>query len=78
METPEVIAATKAFADAKIEAEGRKQAAIAAAMKLPMPEHAAAIRAAERAYHLALADAAEATGIINAVPYRQAAAAATS
>jgi hypothetical protein len=76
METPEVIAATKAFAEAKIEAEGRKQTAIAAAMKLPMPGHAAAIRASERAYHLALAEAAERSGgIIESVPYRNAAAA---
>jgi mannose/fructose-specific phosphotransferase system component IIA len=75
METPAVIAANKAFEAARSLAEGRKQAAIAAAMKLPMPEHAAAIRAAERAYHLVLAEAAERSGgIIQSAPYRNAAA----
>jgi len=50
---------------------------MAQAMKLPMPEHAAAIRAAERAYHTALAQAADASGgIIQSAPYRNAAAAA--
>jgi hypothetical protein len=51
METPAVIAAQNAFAAAKIESESRKQAAIAATMKLPMPEHLAAVRTAERTYH---------------------------
>jgi hypothetical protein len=37
--------------------------------------HVAAIRAAERAYNLALAQAAAATGLIDAAPYLQAAAA---
>ena len=74
METPAVIAATNAFAAAKLDAEGRKQASISAAMKLPMPEHAAAIRAAERAYHLALAEAADASGgIISSTSYHAAA-----
>jgi hypothetical protein len=76
METSAVIAATKAFEAAKLEAEGGKQAAIAIAMKLPMPEHGVAIRAAERIYHLALAEAAERSGgIIQSAPYRNAAAA---
>ena len=67
--------AENAFEAAKIAAEGRKQAAMAQAMKLPMPEHAAAIRAAERAYHTALAQAADASGgIIQSAPYRNAAA----
>jgi uncharacterized heparinase superfamily protein len=75
METPAVIAATNAFAAAKLDAEGRKQASISVAMKLPMPEHAAAIRAAERAYHLALEEVANASGgIIASAPYRNAAA----
>jgi hypothetical protein len=76
METPAVIAAQNAFAAAKIESESRKQAAIAAAMKLPMPEHLAAVRTAERTYHLALAEAVERSGgIIQSAPYRNAAAA---
>ena len=75
METPEVIAATNAFEAARNLAESRKQAAISAAMKLKMPEHATAIRAAERAYHLALAEAAAATGLIDHAPYLNAAAA---
>jgi hypothetical protein len=66
--------AENAFEAAKIAAEGRKQAAMAQAMKLPMPEHAAAIRAAECAYHMALAQAADASGgIIQSAPYRNAA-----
>ena len=75
METPEVIAATNAFEATRNLAEGRKQAAMSAAMKLKMSEHAAAIRAAERAYHTALAQAADASGgIIQSAPYRNAAA----
>jgi hypothetical protein len=50
---------------------------MAAAMKLPMPEHLAAIRAAERAYHLALAAAADRSGgLIGSAPYHAAAASA--
>jgi hypothetical protein len=75
METPEVIAAQNAFAQAKVEAEGRKQASMALAAKLKMPEHLAVIRAAERKYHLALAAAADASGgIIASQPYHSAAA----
>jgi hypothetical protein len=73
--TMAIAKAEAAFALAKIEAEGRKQASMELAMKLPMPEHAAAIRAAERAYHTALAQAADASGgIIQSAPYRNAAA----
>lgn len=76
METPEVIAANRAFESAKSEAEMHKQVAMTAAMRLPMPGHLAAIRAAEREYHLALAAAAAKTGLISPAPYLAAAAGA--
>lgn len=75
METAAVTAAQNAFKLARADAEMRKQAAMAEAMKLPMPEHLAAVRTAERAYYTALAEAADASdGIISATPYRNAAA----
>jgi hypothetical protein len=42
-----VIAANRAFDEAKVAAEARNQAAIAAAMRLTMPEQKADIRAAK-------------------------------
>ena len=51
-------------------AEMNKQAAMAAAMKLSMPSHLTAVRAAEKAFYLALAVGAEATGIISSRSYR--------
>jgi hypothetical protein len=53
-------------------AEMNKQAAMAAAMKLSMPSHLTAVRAAEKAYYLALAVGAEATGVISSRSYRAA------
>jgi hypothetical protein len=47
-----------------------KQVAMAAAMKLSMPSHLTAVRAAEKAYYLALAVGAEATGCISSRSYR--------
>jgi len=47
---------------AKATAEMYKQVAIAAAMKLPMPEHAAAIKRAEKIYLIMMAHAASGTG----------------
>jgi hypothetical protein len=68
--------AERQFAEAKVAAEGVKQAAIGQAMTIKdVAAHVAAIRAAERAYNLALAQAAAATGLIDAAPYLQAAAA---
>jgi len=46
--TPEIITAERRFADAKTAAEATKQAKIKAAHALPMPEHDAAIKRAER------------------------------
>jgi hypothetical protein len=54
--------AEAAFALAKIEAEGRRQASMAAAEKLPMPAHSTTVKAADRAFFLDLAQAAEASG----------------
>lgn len=51
-------------------AEMNKQAAMAVAMKLSMPSHLTAVRAAEKAYYLALAVGAEATGCISSRSYR--------
>lgn len=62
------------FREAKVKAEGHKQVAIAAAMKLGYPEQVTAIRAAERDYNLALANACDATGIMDGSRYRNAAA----
>jgi hypothetical protein len=58
---------------ARVIAEARKQVAIAAAMKLPMPAHAAAIRKAERQYCLDLAEAGRSTGIVDHVFYTESA-----
>jgi hypothetical protein len=77
METAEVIAAERAFAEARVAAEMRKQAAMGAAMRLKGQAHVDAIKAAERAYHTALADAADRTGgLIGSAGYKAAAAAA--
>jgi hypothetical protein len=54
METPERIAANRTFAEARNLAEGRKQASMALAAKMPMPEHALAVKAADRAFFLDL------------------------
>jgi hypothetical protein len=51
-------------------AEMNKQAAMAVAMKLSMPSHLTAVRAAEKAYYLTLAVGAEATGVISSRSYR--------
>ena len=60
--TPSAITATAQFAEAKAYADIHKQAELAVAMKLKMPEHLAAVRKAERDYFKRLAEAAEATG----------------
>jgi hypothetical protein len=71
---PEITRAEWAFAEAKAEAEMRKQGAIAAAMQIKdVAAHTAAIRAAEKQYHLALAQAAAATKLIDPAPYLNAA-----
>ena len=76
METPEVIAANRAFAEAQNLAEGRKQANMATAAKLKNTEHATAVKAADRAFFLELADAADRSGgLIGSAGYRAAAAA---
>jgi len=77
-ETPEVIRAQTAFAEALNLAEGRKQSAIAAAMQIKdVAAHTAAIRAAERRFHFDLAAAADASGgLIGSASYHAAASAA--
>ena len=76
METPEVIAANRAFAEAQNLAEGRKQANMATAAKLKNTEHATAVKAVDRAFFLELADAADRSGgLIGSAGYRAAAAA---
>ena len=59
---------------ARVQAEGRKQSAYDAAMKLQGAAHVAALRQAEREYCLDLARAAEATGgLVDARYYHQSA-----